>query len=145
MSDNHRRYCAIHQALKQRYPTEPKGHLAAHLSTLAKLVSGIVGSRKCHLPAVASKTPDPSKRQSRIRRFERWLRNEAINAEVYYLPYVRGLLRGLPAGPLVLVIDGSEVGRGCVRLALNVVYKKRALPLCWLVVAGKKGHLSEQT
>jgi hypothetical protein len=55
------------------------------------------------------------------------------------------LLQSLPAEPLVLVIDGSEAGRDCVLLSINVVYKKRALPLCWLVVQGKRGHLSEQT
>jgi hypothetical protein len=32
-----------------------------------------------------------------------------------------------------------------VLLSINVVYKKRALPLCWLVVKGKKGHLPEAT
>ena len=44
-----------------------------------------------------------------------------------------------------MVIDGSEVGRDCVLLSINVVYQQRALPLCWLVVKGKKGHLSEAT
>jgi len=54
MSDNLRRYCAIHSALRQLYPSEPTGNLARHLQTLAALVCGIVGSRKVHLPAVAS-------------------------------------------------------------------------------------------
>jgi hypothetical protein len=30
---------------------------------------------------------------------------------------------------LVLVMDGSVVGRGCVALMLHVIYKGRALPL----------------
>src|SRR5215831_18942381 len=37
MSDNLRRYRAIHQALKQGYPGEPSGRLAQHLTTLAAL------------------------------------------------------------------------------------------------------------
>jgi hypothetical protein len=145
MSDNLKRYFAIQKALKQRRPTEPKGNVARHLNTLAMLVSGILGSRKCHLPAIAGKVPTGSKVQSRIRRMERWLANDAIDSSVYYLPYVQALLDSLPSGPLVLVIDGSEAGRDCVLLSINVVYKKRALPLCWLVVKGKKGHLSEAT
>jgi hypothetical protein len=44
---------------------------------------------------------------------------------------------------LVLVLDGSVVGRGCVALMLHVVYKGRALPLAWVVRHGKKGHLPE--
>lgn len=145
MRDNLRRYCAIQNALKQLRPTEPKGNVARHLNTLAMLISGIIGSQKCHLPAIARKVPSDSKPQSRIRRMERFLANDAIDSRTYYLPYVQALLHSLPEGPLVLVIDGSEIGRQCVLLSINVVYKKRALPLCWLVVKGKKGHLSEQT
>ena len=145
MSDNLRRYFAIQQALKSLRPTEPKGNVARHLNTLAMFISGIVGSQKCHLPAVARKVPTGSKPQSRVRRMERFLANNAIDSTTYYLPYVQTLLASLPSEPLVLVIDGSEAGRDCVLLSINVVYKKRALPLCWLVVKGKKGHLSEQT
>ena len=145
MNDNLRRYFDIQKALKSLRPTEPKGNVARHLNTLAMLIAGIVGSQKCNLPDIASKVPNGSKPQSRVRRIERFLNNKSIDAKTYYLPYAVALLNGLPAGPLVLVIDGSEVGRNCVLLSINVVYKNRALPLCWLVVKGKKGHLSEQT
>jgi hypothetical protein len=145
MRDNLRRYFAIQTALKSLRPTESKGNVARHLNTLAMLICGIIGSHKCHLPAVAQKVPSGSKPQSRIRRMERFLANDKIDQATYYLPYVEALLQSLPDGPLVLVIDGSEVGRHCVLLSVNVVYKKRALPLCWLVVKGKKGHLSEAT
>ena len=109
------------------------------------LIAGIIASQKCHLPAVAKKVPIGGKPHSRVRRLERFLANDAIDTTTYYLPYVQLLLHNLPPGPLVLVIDGSEAGRDCVLLSINVVYQKRALPLCWLVVQGKKGYLSEQT
>jgi hypothetical protein len=53
------------------------------------------------------------------------------------------LLAHLALHRLVLVIDGSMVGRGCVALMIHVVYKGRALPLAWLVRQGKKGHFPE--
>ena len=139
MSDNLKRYCAIQKALKSLRPTEPKGNVARHLNTLAMLISAIIGSQKCHLPAIARKVPTGSKPQSRIRRRERFLANDAIDTTLYYLPYVQALLHSLPSGPLVLVLDGSEIGRNCVLLSINVVYKKRALPLCWLVAKARKG------
>lgn len=145
MSDNHLRYFAIQKALKSLRPTEPKGNVARHLNTLAMLITGLIGSQKCHLPAIAKKAPHGGKVQSRVRRLERFLANDAIDTKTYYLPYVQAVLNSLPSGPLVLVIDGSEVGRHCVLLSINVVYKQRALPLCWMVVKGKKGHLSQQT
>jgi hypothetical protein len=144
MSDNLKRYCAIHTALKQLCPKAPTGNHARHLQTLAHLVSGIVGSKKSNLPAVASKVPSNSTRESRIKRYSRWLMNERISKEMYFLPYVQVLLASLPPGPLVLVIDGSPIGRDCQALVISVLYKKRALPLAWSVVRGKKGHLSEQ-
>ena len=142
MSDNHRRYCAIKKALLRLMP-QTKGHAARHLRTLTALICGIVGSKKTQLPAIASKTPGPAKRQSRITPFERWLKNETVTVDRYYLPSVKELLNSLPEGPLVLVIDGSQIGRGCMALVISVLHQHRALPLCWLVVRGKKGHLSQ--
>ena len=142
MSDNHRRYYAILVALKQLMP-HANGHLAQHLVTLAALMCGIVGSKSTQLPAVATKIPGNAKRQSRITTLERWLKHENVTVDTFYMPYIYALLASLPAGPLVLVMDGSQVGRGCMALVVSVVYQKRALPLCWLVVKGKKGHLPQ--
>src|SRR5580693_6650657 len=145
MSDNLTRYFAIQKALRQLLPAEPKGNVARHLNTLAFMIAGLIGAQKCHLPAIARKAPVGGKPQSRVRRMERWIANEVIDAKTYYLPYVLLVLHSLPPGPLVVIIDGSKAGRDCVLLSINVVYKKRALPLCWVIVKGKKGHLPETT
>ncbi len=92
MSDNLRRYCAIRQALVQGYPTQPQGNLARHLTTLAALISGIVASRSTQLPTIATKVPDEAHPESRVKRFARWLDNERILEEVYFLPYADVLL-----------------------------------------------------
>lgn len=76
MRDNRRRYRTIKQALKKLYPTEPRGNQARHLTTLAALISGIVGSRSCQLPAIASKVPEGTRKESRVKRYTRWLQNE---------------------------------------------------------------------
>ena len=144
MSDNLTRYYAVHSALRQLCPKEPKGNHARHLRTLAHLVSGIVGSRRCSLGAIASKSPDTNQRESRIKRFTRWLQNERIEQKTYFLPYVQAFLSGLPSGCLVLVMDATPAGRGCLALVISVLYKKRALPLAWTVARGKKGHFPEQ-
>jgi hypothetical protein len=116
-----------------------------HLCTLAALISGIVGSRQTHLPAIASKVPDRTQRESRIKRFHRWLANEHVSPDLSFLPFAQALLRSLAHLPLVLVIDGSTVGRGCVALVVSLVYQQRALPIAWLVVTGRKGHFAEET
>jgi Transposase DDE domain len=143
MSDNLRRYRAIHQALKQGYPEEPSGTMARHLITLAVFISGIVGSKSSQLPSIAAKVPADVKVESRIKRLSRWLDNEHILEEVYFLPYADLLLKHLALEVVVLVMDGSSVGRGCAALMLHVIYKGRALPLAWRVRQGPKGHFPE--
>lgn len=143
MSDNLRRYRAIRDALLQWYPGQPRGTVARHLTTLAALMSGIVGRKSTHLPQIATQVPDGTKPESRVKRFARWMQNDHITEEVYFVPYAEVLLRHLALQTLVLVMDGSVVGRGCVALMMHVVYKGRALPLAWQVRQGKKGHFPE--
>jgi hypothetical protein len=143
MSDNLRRYRAIRDALKHAYPTPPTGHFARHLNTLAALISGIVGGKSTQLPQIAAKVPDASKPESRVKRFSRWFDNDSIREEVYFLPYAEVLLRHVALQTVVLVMDGSGVGRGCCALMMHVIYKGRALPLTWRVRQCPKGHFPE--
>lgn len=144
MSDNLRRYLAIRDALRQWYPGSLNGHQARHLITLAMLISGIVGSRHTHLDKVATQVPSVAKPTSRAKRFARWVANEAMTSTIYYVPFAEVLLASLAHCPLVLVLDGSAVGRGCVALMLSVLYRGRALPVTWIVAKGAKGHFAEQ-
>jgi Transposase DDE domain len=143
MSDNLRRYRALRRALTQCYPGELSGRMAQHLTTLAALISGIVGSKSSQLPSIATKIADQAKVESRVKRLSRWLDNEQIKEEIYFLPYAEMLLTCLALETLVLVMDGSGVGRGCSALMLHVIYKGRALPLAWVVRQCPKGHCPE--
>ena len=143
MSDNLRLYRAIHDALHQLSPTEPKGDFARHLTTLAMLICGIVQSQKSQLPAIARKVPDGNRPPSRVKRLTRWIKNGKVTAEAFFLPFAKALLAAL-SGPLCLVIDSSEVGDGCCAWMVSVIYKKRALPLAWTVKPVRKGHASDE-
>lgn len=146
MSDSRRVHRAVQTALKQLYPTEPQGNLARHLTTLASLVTGIVLSQSCQLPKIAAKVPGAIQDESQIQQFERWVQNQRVTAELYFLPFVLPLLTALGRRqPLVFIMDGSAVGRGCVALMVSLLYQRRAVPIAWLVVEGKKGHFPEDT
>lgn len=145
MSDNHRRYRSIKQALRQMYPQDVKGHAARKLNTLAALISGIVGSQRTNYAKIASKVPEAANLESRVKRYSRWVnagdRPEADETPVVeMLPFAGEVLAALSTHTLVVVMDGSEVGRGCLALVVSVLYRGRALPLAWLVVRGSKGH-----
>ena len=143
MSDNIRRFRAVRNALDRLYPQQPKGNTARHLNTLAALICGITGAKHTHLPKIAEKAPDPTKEESRTKKFSRWLSNENITYEIYFLPFLTPLIEHLTQQTIALVFDGSTTGRGCITLMASIVYKKRALPIAWITIEGKKGHMTE--
>lgn len=146
MSDNVIRYREIRKALDDMYPRRLKGNGARRLNTLAAIISGIVGSGSCQLPKIADKVPDENAGPASVeKRMKRWLSNDNIVWETFFLPFAQALLFALGLSEIVLAMDGSAVGRGCVTLMVSVIYKKRALPLAYIVVRGKKGHFPEES
>ncbi len=129
----------------QWYYPRPTGHRERHLNTLVALMCGLVGGQRAHLSTIADHAPSHgADQESVIARFRRWLKHEGHTLDHWFLPVAQALLASLAQQPLVLVMDGSVVGRGCVALMVSVVYQGRALPLVWVVVHGKKGHFAQE-
>ncbi len=146
MSDTYHRYAAIKQSLMQFYQPRPTGHRERHLNTLVALICGLAGGQRAHLSTIADHAPSgTADQESLIMRFRRWLKHDAHTVDGWFLPVAEALLANLAQQPLLLVLDGSVVGRGCVALMLSVVYHGRALPLAWVVVQGAKGHFPQAT
>jgi hypothetical protein len=116
------------------------------LNTLVALICGLVGGRCAHLSTIADHAPSgTADHESVIARFRRWLKQDAHTFDGWFLPVAAALLTNLASQPLLLAIDGSVVGRGCVALMISVVYHGRAVPLAWVVVRGSKGHFPQAT
>ena len=145
MSDNRKRYRAIKNQLWQMF-----AHCSArqkqYLLVLAQLISGIIGSHQTQLSEIAACVSGAgnNKAESRTTQYRRWLKLEQLEPSHYFAPFARALLQALSrSGPLVLIIDGSGVGQGCMALVISVRFGGRALPIGWLVVKSKKGHLAQ--
>ncbi len=98
-------------------------------------------------PKLASKAPTKAKLESRIKQLTRFLDTKKLTQQTYWLPFAQPLVNALSNNAkreLIICIDGSVMGRECVALVASVVYAGRALPLAWLVVKGKKGHLPQE-
>lgn len=146
MSDTYRRYRAIKPAIMQFYHPRPMGHHEKHFNTLVALICGLVGGQKAHLSTIANHAPNHgADQESVIARFRRWLKHSSHTHQCWFLPVAKALLASLSQQPLLLVMDGSVVGRGCLALMVRVVYHGRALPLAWLVIKAKKGHFPQDT
>jgi hypothetical protein len=140
MRDHLRRSRAIPHALAQGSPGEPTGRVARHLTTLAALLSGIVGRKRPQLPPIAPQVPEGTKPASRVKRLPRWLDNDHLLEAMSFVPSAALGLTPWALETLGVVMEGRVVGRGCLALLLHGGSKGRALPLAWCVRHSPTGH-----
>jgi hypothetical protein len=145
MHINFQTYRSIKRTLAHVLHTRRNSHHEQHLNTMALLICGIVDAQHVQFDKIAAHAPiRKRKNESLITRFRRFVKHDEITPEALWLPFARAVLAGLAQAPLTILLDGTSAGRGCVVLMASLVYRSRAIPLLWLVVKGKKGHLPEQ-
>ena len=116
-----------------------------HQMTLAMFITGLLRSRNGQLSQIGRKVQYDHQKPSLEMRFRRFVCNPNIEVAQLYQPLVRQLLAAVGTDdPLVLMVDTTQMGGKCLCLMVSLYYKNRALPLDWLVVKGKKGHLSQE-
>jgi hypothetical protein len=136
MSDSRKLYRTIRAAILQLYPGKIKGNTARMLTILAAMVIGIVMGKSCQLPTIARKAPDLAKADSRVKRYSRWINNEKVNYEGFYLSFISEILNRLAEiRKLVFVMDGSEVGNGYItRVCILMI--AACLAYLWVIYLG---------
>ena len=140
MTDRQKVYTKVVKTLKEMMEMSHQGHLV----TLAMLITGIVMGRNAQLSQISAEVPADAKDKSVEMRLRRWVKHAGIDPDIIYMPFTRQILEALSGSPLILVMDGSQAGRGCMVLMVGVLYKKRALPIAWIAYKGKKGHTTAQ-
>ncbi len=135
----------IEKALISLQPKGIKGHALKRVTTLTAMVKGMIDKQSCHLNALGSGLENDINDASREIAAKRFVENKYTDYKLHYLPYLSQLLVTLVANAslengISFVIDGSQMGKNYVALMLSVVYKKRSIPLFWVVKKGKKGH-----
>lgn len=122
------------------------GNAFRRLNVLGAMVSGILLQGSSRLSDLGRANPEYKQQASKEKQYKRWLMSNHTSYQVHYLPYIAALLKNLSKhDELVISIDGSTAGQGCMVLMLSVIYQKRAVPVIWTVVKAKKGHLPEAT
>ena len=140
MSDNMRIFTEVRRKLKESL----KGFLGTQVVGLALMVSGILSSRSSRLNRIAEEAPVRAKVPSLIKRIQRFVKNERVVVSEFYEPFAGELIKAQGRRQIKVVIDGSQVGDGCMVLMLGLVRNNRLLPLCWRVYRGGKGHLGAE-
>jgi len=117
---------ALHKAFNFGQWRDPR-----HLATFCQMVCGLIQSESSHrnrwVPFACSRAKFA---HSKVRRFMRWLRNDAIEVHSLYAAMIASALESWQSSQLFLTLDTSHWGELC-QIALNVVYRGRAVPLVW--------------
>jgi hypothetical protein len=141
MSDAVRMNLAISRYLKQLLAGTVQD---SHIYALAMMITGLIRSKSSNFEEIGRKSGHRSgaKFPSRVKLIHRFIKNKHVSYERHFLPFIEVVIASLGLSEFRLSIDSSKVGRGCLLLVIGLVYKKRVIPLVWLVYKGVKGHSS---
>jgi hypothetical protein len=134
-------YKDIKNRLEKLHQMSGKAH-EARFSKLCQLIYSVIKRGKSSLCSLGSGLASESALASREKQVKRFLQSKYTDCETFYLPYAQAFLAGLEKQELILVIDGTDMGKNCASLMVSVVCGKRSIPLVWLVKEGQKGHFS---
>lgn len=108
---------------------------------LALLVIGLLNSTDCHLSSLAEVIPLAIADMSIEKRMHRWLKNQAINVQGWYEPFVRTAIELYAPKTMYVVMDTTKFGPSCQALVAGLAYGGgQVIPLGWRVLKGRKGH-----
>jgi len=114
-----------------------------HLQTLAWMVVGLIQAECVKLTAWVPFVQGRARyAQSTQRRFRRWLGNRRIEVAPLYGPLIQQALREWGAHTLYLALDTSLLWNQYCLIRLSVVYRGRAVPGVWEVIAHGSSSVS---
>lgn len=136
MPNNLQLYHKMKRQLCQWLP----GERITRIQNMALFLTGLYSSGQAHLSKIVRKWPVRGKLPSLTNRLWRFLNNPRIDVMSWYAPVAEEIVRHLPVGRIILVIDTTKVGFYHRVMTIGVAFKKRTLPLAWSVRWGRKGH-----
>lgn len=132
--------------LIKHQPEPVEGHALHRLTVLSAMISGLIRGGRASIQAIGKHMDADTDLESRVKQAKRWLSSKWTDTQAHFIPYLAPIIRSLSkSGELVLAIDGSGIGKDCSALMVSVLWRRRAIPLCWVVRDAPKGHFSEQT
>jgi hypothetical protein len=135
----------IESGLKSLYPSALQGNPLRRFNTLVSMIVGVIESQHVSLAKIADDQAGLIQAQSQVKKNDRWLMNKWIDTETFFTPFIIKVIRSIAdqKKELVFVIDGSVVGRNCQTLLVSVLWKGKALPVCWKTIQAPKGHFPQ--
>jgi len=110
-------------------------------ATFIWAVTGLILEQGVHLGQWSKRRPGITKQASRERRFSRWLHNPKINPFDLYAVLFKYALRDLAGTDIYLALDTSQLFDRFVLVRVALIYRGRAIPVCWSVIAGESSTI----
>jgi len=111
---------------------------------MALLITGLFLGAAVHMPKIVRKWPVAGKLPSLVNRLRRFLNNPHVVVKEWYRPVAKELVQPFAGGQIRLVVDCTKVGFYFRLLTISIAYRKRTLPLAWIVHRGRKGHIKAE-
>ena len=143
-------YKNVNKQLLKSHDKPPVGHALKRMNNLSGFITGMIRKGSSHLSDIGYGLLKNIDANSKTIAAKRFVANKWTDVETQYLPYLEAFLKGfimyalLATGEIILTIDGSQMGKHNAALMVSLVWRKRGIPLCWLVKSGSKGHFKEE-
>jgi len=140
-----RLYRKILKTLRKFFGKSLKGHKRSRLYKLAAFISGLMRTKRPDMRSIGSGLLQQIKCHSKEKEVKKFLENRWIDGQTYYEPYIAQIVEKIIAlfpkrTDVILVIDGSKMGKNHMALLTSLFFQGRGLPLTWLVQKKPKGH-----
>lgn len=110
-------------------------------ATFLWAMTGLILEKGVHLGQWSIRRPGFTKQASRERCFSRWIHNSKIIVLDIYENLFKYAFRGLVGTDIYLALDTSQLFDRFVLIQLSLIYRGRAIPVSWAVIAGKSSTI----
>jgi hypothetical protein len=146
VTDSAEMYRTLMSEFCQVIPRKTYGDVR-RLYTLAWAVIGLLMSKSISLSSWGEVVIGRAKQAaSHRRRFARWMNNVKIDAISFYTPLLMYQLKQWSAETRFrIALDTSVLPRGLVLIRIALIYRGRAMPIVWKVIAHNSATISYET
>jgi len=124
-----------HTIMEYLFNSAVRLHDIRVFSSLAWAIVGLLLSHHVSLNRWCQHRPGAVKAESKVRQLARWLHNSRIEAVQIYRPLIRTALLSYAGAQMVLALDTSVLWDRFVIIRISLIYRGRAVPLVWTVLA----------
>ncbi len=134
MSSSSTLYSRLFECIREFHPNI---HVK-RISNWVWVIVGLIQSQSVHLSEIAQHIPSDAQAAGRIAQVRRWLANPFVQVTQFYEPLITQVLQAWQARDVFIILDGTAVNHAALQFfRVSLSHCFRALPLAWLVRAGR--------